>query len=302
MKQPIRFFGGLVVGILLFASCARPSTFPALEAEDQEVYHHGSIIWRELIVHDGQQVIPFYQSVFGWTIEQSFDGDNDYYLVKKGNKPIAGIWAIGQKDAGSGGEWIPFISVENVSASADRLRIVGGSTLGETFDMKGRGKAAIVRDPQEAMFGIIRTDYGDPEPQVGIGEFVWAELWAEDPSAVSRFYSGLGYEMTAKSEGLNPYYLLQNKGERVGGAIKNPMLETRSFWVSYISVDNVEAAVERVKASGGTVYLEPTIDFREGRTAICADPSGAPFLLQQGPVSLKTTDTWNRRQAACEDC
>lgn len=65
-----------------------------------------------------------------------------------------------------------------------------GSTLGDVFDMKGRGKAAIVRDPQAAMFGIIKTDHGDPEPQTGVGEFIWTELWAEDPAAVSRFYSG----------------------------------------------------------------------------------------------------------------
>lgn len=52
IKQPLRIFGGLVVGILLLASCARPSTFPALEAEDQEVYHHVSIVWRALIVHN----------------------------------------------------------------------------------------------------------------------------------------------------------------------------------------------------------------------------------------------------------
>ncbi len=277
-------------------------TFPALEAEDQEVYHQGSIVWREFIVHETERIIPFYQEVFGWKIDPIFDGENSYYLVRNNERPIAGIWSIGKKDPSSGGEWIPFVSVENVSASADRLRIMGGSTPGDVFDMKGRGKAAIVRDPQEAMFGMLRADHGDPEPQEGIGEFVWTELWAEDPAAVSRFYSGLGYELEAQSKKLNPYYLLKNRGERIGGAIKNPMLETRSFWVSYISVDNIAVAVEKVKLAGGTVYLEPTEKFRDGRTAICADPSGAPFLLQQGSVSLKTDDTWHRNQAACEDC
>lgn len=302
MKQPYRIVGALVVLVWVLSSCNRATTFPAISTSESNTFHHGSVVWRDLIVHSEKDVLPFYKNVFGWEIEQSFDASSRYYLVKSGNRPIAGIWAVDDKRGDSGGEWLPFISVENASATADLLRIMGGATLGNTFDMKGRGKAAIVRDPQQAMFGILANNSGDPEPQTGINEFIYTELWAEDPLAVARFYSGLGFGFQAQSERLNPYYSIEHRGHRIAGAIKNPMLETRSFWVSYISVNNLTESIEKVRKHGGSIFLEPTPEFREGRTAICADPSGAPFLLQKGPVSLKTSDSWHRNHAACEDC
>jgi predicted enzyme related to lactoylglutathione lyase len=55
-----------------------------------------------------------------------------------------------------------------------------------------------------------------------------------------------------------------------------------AHWKTYFAVDDCDAAVARVKARGGAVFLEP-MDSPYGRMAIVADPFGAMFAVLQPP-------------------
>jgi predicted enzyme related to lactoylglutathione lyase len=53
-------------------------------------------------------------------------------------------------------------------------------------------------------------------------------------------------------------------------------------WLTYVVVDKIEPATERVSKLGGKV-LEPLIEIpKVGRIAVIADPAGAPLGLYQG--------------------
>ncbi|MEJ2547342.1 MAG: VOC family protein, partial [Gemmatimonadota bacterium] len=50
-------------------------------------------------------------------------------------------------------------------------------------------------------------------------------------------------------------------------------------WIFYVRVDDIEAAVERVKAAGGQVLNGPMEVPGGDRVAQCQDPQGAVFAL-----------------------
>jgi len=50
-------------------------------------------------------------------------------------------------------------------------------------------------------------------------------------------------------------------------------------WTPYICVADADATVEKVKSSGGKIYMGPHEIPNVGRFAVCADPQGAMFNI-----------------------
>jgi uncharacterized protein len=124
-----------------------------------------------------------------------------------------------------------------------------------------------------------RTSYASGTPS-------WVELQTTDALAAKTFYGEL-FAWTYDDRPLdetNVYSLAQVRGLDVG-AITN-LGEQGSqgvppHWNSFISVDDVDAAVARVAPAGGTVVMDPFDVFDEGRMAVVQDPTGAIFELWQ---------------------
>jgi len=81
-------------------------------------------------------------------------------MLLDGDQPVGGL--IGPTDEGpvwpSGGpepHWIAYIAVEDVDAAARRARDLGGQVLLPPVDIPGFGRAAVLRDPQGAAFGVF---------------------------------------------------------------------------------------------------------------------------------------------------
>lgn len=114
------------------------------------------------------------------------------------------------------------------------------------------------------------------------GRFVWRELMTSDPEAAKRFYGEVfGWKARASDMGAFTYYLFDTpEGKEVAGMMKLPMPGTPPHWLGYVSVDDTDAAVARMKGAGGKVYVEPQDIPNVGRFAVVADPGGgvsAPF-------------------------
>jgi uncharacterized protein len=56
-------------------------------------------------------------------------------------------------------------------------------------------------------------------------------------------------------------------------------------WISYIAVDDTDAATARAQALGATMMLEPTTMENVGRFSVLADPTGAVFGLHKSADS-----------------
>ncbi|MBK6512658.1 MAG: VOC family protein [Polyangiaceae bacterium] len=119
--------------------------------------------------------------------------------------------------------------------------------------------------------------------KVKAGRFVWFELNARDVEAAKGFYGEL-FGWKAKSIDMGPmgtYTMLTAGTEEVGGIAK---LEGKGDpgWLSYATVDDVDAAVATAVKHGAKVQ-GPAVDYPGvGRFAVLADGQGARFAVIKG--------------------
>ena len=78
---------------------------------------------------------------------------------------------------------------------------------------------------------------------------------------------------------MGTYQVFAIDGQQAGGMMNKPPQVPVPAWIFYFTVDDINAATERVKAGGGTVLLGP-MEVPGGSWMIQAqDPQGAMFAL-----------------------
>ncbi len=111
---------------------------------------------------------------------------------------------------------------------------------------------------------------------------IWSELMSRDYEASKKFFADvLGWTYNDMEQMGGNYTSAVVDGEEVVGignsiAMKIPD-DIPSHWMTYIGVDDIDAVVTAVEASGGTVKNPPFDVPNVGKFAIIADPSGAVF-------------------------
>jgi predicted enzyme related to lactoylglutathione lyase len=127
------------------------------------------------------------------------------------------------------------------------------------------------------------TEFTHYEP----GTFCWVDLATTDNDAAKSFYTQLfNWEFVDMPIGEEPdavYTMYQLNGKNVAASFKqSPQMQGMPpFWISYISVADVDAVAEKVNSLGGTVMAEPFDVFDSGRMAAIMDPTGAAVSLWQ---------------------
>src|SRR6516162_102427 len=116
------------------------------------------------------------------------------------------------------------------------------------------------------------------------GRFVWYELMTTDLEAANAFYGEVVGWRTREASMPGSRYTLFTAGDvSAAGLIDLPqdsqMHGAAPQWVGYVSVDDVDAAVQRVKELDGTVYVPPTDIGDVSRFSVVADPQMATFIL-----------------------
>lgn len=120
-----------------------------------------------------------------------------------------------------------------------------------------------------------------------IGTFSWSELATSDLAAAKAFYSGLfGWDLFDDSMGedMGTYTLIGGKTHHFGGMyeMKGPQFQgVPPNWTSYVSVNDCDAAAQRVTELGGKVLMPPMDIPETGRFSIVTDPGGAAFAVFQ---------------------
>lgn len=119
------------------------------------------------------------------------------------------------------------------------------------------------------------------------GTFSWVDLATTDAAAAKAFYAGMfGWEMDDRDAGGGGVYTLCHlDGDAVAGMYEmtGEMRATGAppNWLSYVSVDDADAAVGRVKELGGEA-VDDAFDVTDvGRMAVLRDPQGAVFAVWQ---------------------
>ncbi len=115
------------------------------------------------------------------------------------------------------------------------------------------------------------------------GMFVWRELSTSDVEGALRFYGELAGWKSQKVDMPNGAYHLLLKGEKqVGGLMALAQgADMPPYWMSYVSVPDVDASVEAAKELQGEVVWGPIDVDTVGRMATIVDPRGAAFSVMK---------------------
>jgi uncharacterized protein len=138
------------------------------------------------------------------------------------------------------------------------------------------------------------------------GTFSWVDCASTDAEAGKQFYTALmGWDTEDMPMGDGTFYTFFNLEGGPVAAINPipPALQAQgmpSVWNSYITVDDVDAMVEKVNDLGGTVMVGPMDIFESGRMLTVQDPTGAVVSLWQPKdhigarfVNTPGAFTWN---------
>jgi uncharacterized protein len=114
------------------------------------------------------------------------------------------------------------------------------------------------------------------------GAFCWNELASTNADAAKKFYTELlGWKLNESQATEMAYTEIVAGDQHVGGIYQIPAEQgdRPSHWMTYVAVDDVDAAASRVAELGGKVVTPPTDIPNVGRFCVINDPAGAPLSL-----------------------
>jgi uncharacterized protein len=241
--------------------------------------------WYELLTTDMAAATKFYCDVVGWSALPSSTSRVPYTLFKAGHSDTAGLLELPPEGLkiGARPRWMGYVGVSDVHAAADGIKRLGGAVYVSPTDAN-IGRISVVSDSDGALFALIgqpQVAVQQPADSGKLGRFGWNELFATDLQKQSRFYRELFAWQRNDTEDrfANAYLTFSAGGQVVAGALKNSD-PSPPFWLFYINVEDIDAAVERVSAAGGRAGYNDS-ELPDGiRIAYCSDPQGATFAIQ----------------------
>ncbi len=242
----------------------------------------GKFVWADLFVEDDAKARQFYSELLGWTWRTIGSGADAYNLAENDGIPIAGVVQRDrQKGEVAGGIWVSYVSVPDAGAAASQIVSLGGETLVPVVKVSGRGEFAIFSDPAGALFGIARSDSGDPaDYQSRIGDWIWIQLTASDANEAAKFYSAVaGYDTSDRPDTEVAEDLLLVSGGYARAGISEVDDDRPPVWVPFVRVANAADAAKRAVGLGAEMILSPQEDIMDGELAVIADPAGAVLGL-----------------------
>jgi len=262
--------------LVLVAGATAASDFPPIGVRGQS--HPGKFVWFDLVTSDLAAERRFYGEVFGWQFRVIDGAPGSYTLIEDDGHEVGGMFEHAPPpDATRAARWLALISVRDPAAAVRYVEQHGGTVIAPPATLVGRGTHALLRDPEGAVFGVLKSESGDPaDTPVDEGDFYWLDLFARDPLRAAEFYRGLaGFDVSLREQPPGGWrVVLAAGGYARAGIAPLPAPIRQPGWLPYVLVDEVAATLAKVRAAGGQVLLEPRAELLNGNLAVFADPGG----------------------------
>lgn len=247
---------------------------------------HGRFVWYELMTTDMEGAAAFYANVVGWGTQDVSTPGMPYILFTVEGSSVGGLMRLPEdaKKIGERSSWIGYVGVNDVDATADRIKRLGGTVHVPPRNILDISRFSVVADPQMATLALVqwlKPRREQPAALSAPGRIRWHELFAADWEKAFAFYGELfGWQKAnSESDTMGAYQLFSAGGQTIGGMFTKPPTVRVPFWLYYVNVGNIDAAVKRVKAGGGQI-LEDPLEVSDGSWIVqCTDPQGAVFAL-----------------------
>ncbi|RPJ25952.1 MAG: VOC family protein [Planctomycetaceae bacterium] len=117
-------------------------------------------VWHELMSEQPERAKKFYHDVVGLTVEPLEGSPFPYMVWMHDDVPIGGLVPPqnGQQGWPSGKtpHWVSSFVVEDVDQAVKTAQELGGEVLVPPTDIPKFGRAAVLKDPEGAVFGIFQ--------------------------------------------------------------------------------------------------------------------------------------------------
>ena len=128
-----------------------------VEQQQQPDTTPGTIPWTELATTNKEASKDFYTKLFGWTVEEmQMPNDMTYTMFKLGERPIAGCVELPEGEPGAHPMWLSYVNVEDLDASIEKTKELGGAVLKGRVDLP-MGSFAVIADPQNAVIAFWQS-------------------------------------------------------------------------------------------------------------------------------------------------
>lgn len=239
----------------------------------------GSPAWADVTTPDLDAAQAFYGPLLGWTFGDRDPQFGGYCMCLRDGVPAAGMAPAME---GSPPAWTVYFAVDDAQATADAIAASGGRLLSDVMRIGDAGTMAVAADPAGGVFGVWQAQLMNGFAVAGeSGAFFWTDMRSTDHAASRAFFgSVLGWDFAPVPMAGPEYTTVHHVGDPtplggLGSMMGNP---GTSHWITYFGVDDVDAAVELVAASGGTV-VSTGFETPYGRMAAVTDPFGASFWI-----------------------
>jgi len=238
-----------------------------------------------IVVSDARRAMDWYVEVFGaqrrGELHVNADGTIGHAEVRIGDAVLmfaeaSDLWPdvpVRAPDSPVTFSHTLHLEVDDVDASTERARRLGASVEREPVDQP-YGRGSVVIDPFGHRWILLRPP--GPATRLRQGDVANVTITARDTNRVKAFYEAVlqvpfasGHPGTWRSDETTPPLAIMSS-EGAGPAVQ----------LSY-RVDDIAAAVERVRAAGG--HADEPEHRRFGLLAECTDDQGAAFRLWQPP-------------------
>jgi predicted enzyme related to lactoylglutathione lyase len=282
----------LVFAAARIAQAAVPLQLPPLGESGTMERHPGKVIWADLVTPDLAVAERFYGGLFGWTFKHVHAGRTDYAVALLGDRPVGGLV---QRTIPTGEHrqpaWLTFIAVRDVDAARRIAMSHGAKSVSEPKTYAGRGRQAVLADPDGAVFAILASQGGDPPDYLAApGEWIWSSLLTHEPGKSAAFYQALfGYDVfdvpsddAGEHDPAEHVILSSDDYARAGiNPLPGGAGRRHPHWLNFVRVASAPDAAAKAVALGGRVLVDPHRDRHGDMTALLADPTGAPVGVME---------------------
>lgn len=223
---------------------------------------HGDVGYVAVCTPDAERAAQFYAHVLGWIYDPATN-----MVTNTGQR-------IGVESVSDRHTLFCCYAVADLTGARDSI-VAGGGTVDEIVHSEF-GAVLRATDSQGVDFAVYQPTPGQPRPELnggGPGELSYITYQVPDSAAFKAFYSRVlfwTYEPGRVDDGWQVVQTHPMAGAAGGSA--EPV--TVPMW----TVEDVDAAVARVREAGGTVLEEPAQQ-PYGRSALCTDDQGTRFYL-----------------------
>jgi predicted enzyme related to lactoylglutathione lyase len=267
---------------------ARISSLYGFSMANIDKHAPGTFCWIELATTDQAAAKGFYNSLFGWSPNDSPMGPEQVYTIfQLEGRAAAAAFTLRPEELSKGipPYWGIYIAVDSADDTARRAGELGGKVVEGPFDVMEAGRMAVIQDPTGAIFSIWQPKANAGTGVTGVdGTLCWADLSTPNTASASEFYSKLfGWQIAAEEKDPSGYLHIKSGDQFIGGvppASHRPP-NAPPHWLPYFLVSDCDSAANRAKENGASFHLAPMTMEGVGRMAVIADPQRAVFALFQ---------------------